>query len=115
MDNTCLNLGHNLNDRKVGAMAVLYKTDGTQESVKSKGKYFDYKELQQAVEGYIELICLHDGRHLYINEEGKMYNLPPNLAATALVDDILFDDDYIVGNAILLEIDEDDPGDEDDE
>lgn len=82
-------------------MATLYRTNGTQETVTPKGQFFTLEELQDYVGGYIELIRTNDGKNMYINEEGKFDDLPFNLKATSIV--TLFDGDYIVGNAIVVE------------
>ena len=42
------------------------------------------KEMQEFVEGYIELIALPDGRDMIINEEGKITGLPENIEATII-------------------------------
>ncbi len=93
-------------------MAILYKTDGTTESIKPKGKYFSLEELQDFVGGYIELVHTCDGKNMYVNEEGKMYDLPPNLKATDIAN---IGNDYICGNAIVVEESEEDYGDDDDD
>ena len=55
------------------------------------------------MDGFIQVIRLADGRSLVINEEGKLRELPLNVAATALymVGRAWHDD--IVGNALLCE------------
>ncbi|HBX1488211.1 TPA: hypothetical protein MHN40_29895, partial [Klebsiella pneumoniae] len=40
---------------------------------------------------------------LVINEEGKLLSLPVNKNATILVKSVIGPDDYIVGNALMLE------------
>ncbi len=76
------------------------KTDGTKESVESKGRKFTLDELQAYVGGYIELTETKDGRDMYINEEGKLDGLPPNWAATGLYKH--GHADVIAGNAIVI-------------
>lgn len=55
------------------------------------------KQMQDAVGGYIELVRIHDGQHMYVNEDGKRMNLPLNdnaslLAGTPIVGDaVVFD------------------------
>lgn len=81
-------------------MALLIKADGTKEVVHpANGKAFTLEELQKYVGGYIELLyalrlgeCEKLGMaskgnntlEMYINEEGKINDLPPNLIATIL-------------------------------
>lgn len=84
-------------------MAILYKTDGTEEMIAPKsGKQFTLAEMQTAVGGYIEPIYLPDGRVLLINEDGKYLNLPPNKLATfhgSMAG--IADNDFVVGPALL--------------
>ena len=53
-------------------MAELIKDTGEVSMVApANGKKFTLKELQGFVEGFIELVTLHDGRLMFLNEEGK--------------------------------------------
>lgn len=71
------------------------------------------KELQQMVEGYIEVVMgVYEDNvigHMIINEEGKLKGLPYNELATAsfrLAHETLYGvstPDYIVGNAVVCE------------
>jgi len=64
----------------------------------------DLQQLQEAVGGYIELLMLPEG-DLYINEEGKLYNLPQNPVAEKFFlshGGMLFPGDFIVGDAIYI-------------
>jgi hypothetical protein len=65
------------------------------------------ESLQEAVGGYIELITLSDGRHMYLNEEGKLDNLPINEEATKLAHIVLMHGDYIVGPVVICTPEED--------
>lgn len=68
-------------------------------------------DMQQLVGGYIEAVKLnpvivHENIRycwLVINEEGKLLSLPVNKNATILVKSVIGPDDYIVGNALMLE------------
>ena len=60
------------------------------------------KELQGLVGGFIQLIELPDGRQMVVNEEGRHLGLAENPAATALAKPVLFADDYVVGDAVVL-------------
>ena len=64
-----------------------------------KGKKPTLKEMQDIVEGYIEVVSTNDGRLMVINEEGKLKNLEPNHVATELFVPGM---DIIVGNAIVM-------------
>ena len=82
----------------------LIKTDGTREEVVPKnGKYFELKEMQELVGGYIQFLQLNDDNILVINEEGKLEGLPFNKDATltAMLDEAIGILDYIVGDALL--------------
>lgn len=89
-------------------MATIYKTDGTiQTVIPIVGPHFSLKEMQAIVGGYIEIINLSDG-YMVINEEGKIYKLPINENATALVHGYgaIFSNDYIVGDALVCSTEE---------
>ena len=64
-------------------------------------------ELQQAVDGYIEVVNLRPDLPLpsdlcmVINEDGKLWGLPTNVAASILYDSFRAHD-RIVGTAVLL-------------
>ena len=61
------------------------------------------KEMQEFVEGYIELIALPDGRDMIINEEGKITGLPENIEATIIFRKAFpYTSDWIAGNVMLL-------------
>ena len=58
-----------------------------------RGEKYTLKELQEAVNGYIEIVPLPErpwdrelsGHALVVNEEGKLLWLPRNFVATALL------------------------------
>lgn len=50
----------------------------------ANGKHFSLKELQEAVEGYIEIVRLENDLIMVVNEEGRLRNLPFNESASAL-------------------------------
>ena len=56
--------------------------------------------LQLAVGGDIQGVTTHDGRVMYINEEGKLQHLPVNDAATQLYQHGTYDP--IVGDVVVL-------------
>ena len=95
-------------------MAELLRTDGTVQTVTpADGKHFSLQELQGFVGGYIELVCYDpDPANIAIcNEEGKIYDLPHNPAATRRAR--LWPRDYAVGDWLFckrsdLESEEDD-------
>ncbi len=84
--------------------AYLIKPDNTIEEINSK-KDYKLKELQDIVGGFIEVIYnLPDEKLMIINEEGKIKNKDFNFHATnlALYNRSIASDDFIVGNAIVL-------------
>ena len=80
-------------------MSVVYKADGSSESVAPEGKTFTLTQMQKIVGGLIEIVRLKDGTCLIINEEGKLVGLDYNAAATKLAREVLYGD-YIVGDAL---------------
>lgn len=65
------------------------------------GAMFTADELHALVEGYLECVYLRDGRLMWINEEGKLRKLQPNMVATFMALDVLQRSDVIVGNAVI--------------
>lgn len=88
-------------------MSVVYDIErGIMNDIRpNDGKAFTLKELQGIVGGLIQLVYTHDGKRMYVNEEGKLMNLPYNQLATQQYRDNQFD--VILGNAIVIEGDED--------
>lgn len=85
-------------------MAKLIKTNGAVKDISPKnGEYFELEELQDYVKGYIEIINLHNGQILVVNEEGKCNGFYINTIAThaAHLAQAISYDDYIVGDVIL--------------
>lgn len=70
------------------------------------GEYPTLEELQKAVDGYIEMVTLNDGRVMIINEEGKLKGLELNPVATEMFAPGY---DVIVGNAIVMKREELEP------
>ena len=67
------------------------------------------KEMQDFVGGLIEVVTGVDGSQIILNEEGKIMDLPINVAATTMRHGEDWDDDtsamkydVIVGNAMIL-------------
>jgi antibiotic biosynthesis monooxygenase (ABM) superfamily enzyme len=58
------------------------------------------RQMQEAVEGYIECVTL-DGFEMWVNEEGKLRGLPVNEVATALWESVYGATDVIVGNVLI--------------
>lgn len=65
-------------------MALLLKTEGDPEMMSSENNgYIKLDQLQKAVGGYIEQITLEKGL-LFVNEEGRLKNLPFNPHASLM-------------------------------
>jgi hypothetical protein len=62
-----------------------------------------YNTMRTTVGGYIERVSL-ELADMYINEDGKMHNLPANVRATWLAwhEQSIAPNDFIVGDAILF-------------
>ena len=61
------------------------------------------KKAQSFVCGFIECVQLENGDCLIVNEEGKLNQLPVNVAATKLWrKSYPMSEDYMVGNVILI-------------
>jgi hypothetical protein len=57
--------------------------------------------LQRCVGGYVEILRLSDSVTLWVNEEGKVIDLPPNRIATRLFRAVFKSYDIIVGDVVL--------------
>ena len=58
--------------------------------------------LQEAVGGWVQAIGLKDNLTMWLNEEGKLMQLPHNLKGQAIWDSFFQEgSDYIVGNVVL--------------
>jgi len=58
------------------------------------------EEMQKFVGGYVEALQLKNGHTLYVNEDGRIKNLPVNKMATAFWDATYVNGGPIVGNVI---------------
>ena len=90
-------------------MATLIKPNSEPQVMTPNNKpFFSLKELQDAVEGYIEIlhISVNGTRKIAVfNEEGKINNLEPNLLATHICGSWL-NGDVLLGNVIIADLDE---------
>jgi hypothetical protein len=85
------------------ASGLWIKSDGIVEEVTFSKKKVTLKEMQDAVQGYIEFVWLDDNKILVVNEDGKILGLPENIRATLMIKDQGIDD-HIVGNALLIDL-----------
>ena len=84
--------------------SVIIKADGLQKKVDpANGTDFSIDELNEFVDGYIEILHIGD-KLLVCNEEGKLKNLQYNATATCLINAVGIKD-YIVGNALFCDKD----------
>ena len=89
-------------------MATLIKVNGETSTIAPRnGKYFELKELQEYVGGYIEGIHLDDDTMMYVNEEGLLLNLDNNIQASYYADEHSnVQCHHIVGNAVVVPFNE---------
>lgn len=76
-------------------MALIIKADGTEKDLPK----YDLEALQAIVGGYIEGVHLNDGRLMYVNEDGRMKQLPVNQKATSYFQGVTHP---ILGDVVLL-------------
>lgn len=86
-------------------MAKLIKVSGEELDIfPNKGEdSFSLTFLQETVDGYIQILKCSNFKYMIIDEEGKLKEKQPNIKATEMVRDILFVDDFIVGDVIICE------------
>lgn len=92
-------------------MALLIKFENFVTSfkrVEPNGETFSLKELQEYVDGPIEIVHVANGvLCMVMNEEGKIRNLPINPTATMLYSVLsAWCNDNIVGNVLICNADE---------
>ena len=77
-------------------MALFIDSNGIETKITPiNGKNFNLQEMQNFVDGFIEIINLPDGRQMVINEEGRIQNLDINDKASVLAGCM------IVGNVLV--------------
>ena len=84
--------------------SVIFMASGSIKIVDpANGKDFSLEELNEIVDGYIEILHIGD-KLLVCNEEGKLQNLQYKATATCLINAAGIKD-YIVGNALFCDKD----------
>lgn len=74
-------------------MGKLIRANGTtEECTPAGGESFTLDELQEAVDGYIELITLPDDELMVVNEDGRRLGLQPNHEASTLYGSLILGD-----------------------
>lgn len=95
-------------------MATHIRADGTESVVAPiSGQQFTLKELQDFVQGRVEILRLPNRAILIVNEDGKNDGLPENVEATRIwkeaypIDEFPWNnDELVVGDVILIDNDE---------
>ncbi len=88
-------------------MAQIIKTTGEViEAKPDNGTDFSLEELQAIVGGYIEVVSLRDGRLIVCDEEGKLKGKERNNKATDIFQAAMPTRDFIVGDALVCDVDE---------
>lgn len=83
-------------------MATIIKTDGTIEHVCPKnGTDFLLEELNNIVNGSIEVIAITPGHYMIVNESGKLLALPHNRLASTIFSIYTDAEDSIVGDVLI--------------
>ena len=84
---------------------IIYNDKEAEDYTPKNGKTFELDELQDIVDGCIEIIRLNDGRMIIVDEEGKSKNKAVNIPATNILRRDHYTTDYIVGTAIVCDAD----------
>lgn len=66
-----------------------------------------FQELQKRVGGYVQVVALRGqfaGYEMWVNEEGKLLNLPFNSCATLIWEECYGRTDVVVGNAVITKL-----------
>lgn len=88
-------------------MATIIKADGTMEHVCPKnGTDFSLNELNNIVNGSIEVIKITPGHYMIVNESGKLLTLPLNRLASTIFSIYTDAEDSIVGDVLICPISE---------
>lgn len=82
--------------------SILIKEDGTEEKVRPEGESWTLKELQDAVDGYIELLYLSDGRIMVMDEEGYFDNKKINAKASEIAGQRIVGPVLITDNSMIV-------------
>lgn len=77
-------------------MSKTIKSTGEETEITPKnGKYFSLEEMQEYVDGWIEMIWLPNNQVMIVNEEGLLNNLPLNAKASKICEY------QVVGNVVI--------------
>ena len=84
---------------------IIYTDKEDEDYTPKNGKTFELDELQDIVDGCIEIIRLNDGRMIIVDEDGKSNDKAVNIPATNILRRDHYTTDYIVGTAIVCDAD----------
>ncbi len=85
-------------------MATIYKTTGEQIEISPKNnKDFQLDELQEIVQGYIEIVNLNSSKIMVCNEEGAINKMPLNRKASKIYSDSIGECAAIFGDALVCD------------
>lgn len=84
-------------------MAELIRVNGERREVFPADGSFTVDELHALIGGDFQVVSLLNGRFMYLDEEGKLKDLPFNLTATVMSRGVLADDDIIVGDVVVCD------------
>lgn len=84
---------------------IIYTDKEAEDYTPKNGKTFGKTEMCGIVEGYIDIIRLNDGRAIIVDSQGKALNKAVNIPATNILRRDHFTTDYIVGTAIVCDVD----------
>ena len=88
---------------------MIIRSDGKVESIKpSNGENFTLSEMQEIVNGHIEILTLGKlGVFMVVHEEGKLIDLPFNDIATGYMKtDGTYKGDFVVGDVLVAQFSE---------
>lgn len=84
----------------------IVRTNGDVLEISPKnGTYYTLEELQNVVQGYIEIVSATSGNEIMVlNEEGKLEDLPFNFEATCwMKNSTNITNDYVVGDVLICD------------
>jgi hypothetical protein len=91
-----------MKEKSKKAVGIKLCCNGEADILTFENKKVSLTEMQNVVNGHIEIIYLSNEAVLILNEEGKLNNLPFNELATYLLKSATFNNDYIVGDVLLI-------------
>ena len=84
---------------------IIYTDKEAEDYTPKNGKTFALTEMQEIIGGYVEPIRLNDGRMIIVDEDGKSKDKAVNIPATNILRRDHYTTDYIVGTAIVCDVD----------